>query len=275
MKDNEYSVYIHKNKTNDKIYIGITSQNPESRWGKDGHGYKGNTRFYNAIQKYGWDNFEHIVLKEGMSKDEAENMEIELIKKYNSADDNYGYNMQLGGNAIGKMSDEIKKKISKANKGRYVGENNPNYGKPCPENRKIAAIEANRIPIYQYDRNNGEFISEFYSIHEASRQLGIDPSIIVSVCKYKTKSIGGYIFRYKDTEGLEYGKSLSPKEMELSKNTRLRKVAQYTKEGEFVQEFNSIKEAELFFGKNKGSTLIWHCCNGRKPSALGYVWKYV
>jgi hypothetical protein len=51
-----YSVYKHTNKYNNKIYIGITKQNPIKRWA-NGKGYKINSHFRNAIEKYGWDNF--------------------------------------------------------------------------------------------------------------------------------------------------------------------------------------------------------------------------
>lgn len=44
-----------------KRYIGITSQKPEIRWA-NGKGYSYNKHFYRAIQKYGWDNFEHRIL---------------------------------------------------------------------------------------------------------------------------------------------------------------------------------------------------------------------
>ena len=48
-----YIVYQHKNKINNKIYIGITSRTPQERWGKQGCNYKTSPYFYNAIQKYG------------------------------------------------------------------------------------------------------------------------------------------------------------------------------------------------------------------------------
>jgi hypothetical protein len=48
-----YTVYQHKNKINNKVYIGITSQNPQIRWGSQGCNYKSSPYFYNAIQKYG------------------------------------------------------------------------------------------------------------------------------------------------------------------------------------------------------------------------------
>ena len=66
-----YSVYMHINKINGKKYIGITSQRPKSRW-HNGKGYAQQRRFYSAIKSYGWDNFEHIILFNGLTKKEAE-----------------------------------------------------------------------------------------------------------------------------------------------------------------------------------------------------------
>ena len=63
-----YYVYMHKNKINNKVYIGITSQKLTHRWGKDGNGYKYQKLFARAINKYGWDNFEHIILKHNITK---------------------------------------------------------------------------------------------------------------------------------------------------------------------------------------------------------------
>lgn len=92
-----YTVYMHKNKLNNKIYVGITSRKyPKDRWGKFGSGYK-NSYFGNAINKYGWDNFEHILLNTNINKDEAIKLEKEYIAKYNSNNPEFGYNLTSGG----------------------------------------------------------------------------------------------------------------------------------------------------------------------------------
>lgn len=116
MKQDNYKVYIHKNKLNGKVYIGITSQPVNQRW-RNGTNYYGNEYFNNSIKKYGWNNFEHEVLYDGLTKEEAEQIEIELIKHYNSTNRDKGYNIENGGNTTGKHSEETKRKISESQKG--------------------------------------------------------------------------------------------------------------------------------------------------------------
>lgn len=84
----------------------------------NGRYYYKNKYFTNAIQKYGWENIQHIILFTNLTKCEAENKEIDLIKYYKSNNKKYGYNIQNGGNTIGTHSKETKLKISKANKGK-------------------------------------------------------------------------------------------------------------------------------------------------------------
>ena len=57
---NDYIVYMHISPSNKK-YIGITKQEPNRRW-RNGQGYKGQV-FYNAIEKYGWKNIQHIIVE--------------------------------------------------------------------------------------------------------------------------------------------------------------------------------------------------------------------
>ena len=67
-------MYWHKNKINGKLYIGMT-KDIKKRWVGSGSQYKGCTYFYNAIQKYGWDNFEHEILYNDLIYQEAINKE--------------------------------------------------------------------------------------------------------------------------------------------------------------------------------------------------------
>lgn len=64
--EKKYCIYIYTNKTNGKKYVGQTCQQVEARW-KYRDGYKNNIYFYRAIQKYGWDNFEHQIIKNILS----------------------------------------------------------------------------------------------------------------------------------------------------------------------------------------------------------------
>lgn len=106
---------------NGKVYIGITSQKPQKRWGSFGQNYKHNSYMMRAINKFGWDNIEHEIIKEGLSKEEACKLEIELIAKYRSAERKYGYNLDLGGSGFN-MTDEQKTKQSEKIKKLWLNE---------------------------------------------------------------------------------------------------------------------------------------------------------
>lgn len=212
----EFIVYMHENKINHKKYIGITCQKPTQRW-RGGKGYKIGL-FKKAIDKYGWDNFNHIILFENLSKEEACKKEMELIEKYKLIDTNYGYNLCDGGNlTLGyHHTEESKEKMSLIRKGMYKGENNPMYGKSgmlapmygkhLTEEHKKKISEAkkgNKKPyrdklgkkIDQYDIN-GTFIKTWNSISSIEEELNIKGTHISRVCRGKRKTTGGYIFKY-------------------------------------------------------------------------------
>ena len=116
-----WTVYMHTNKINNKVYVGITSQKVQNRWNngkgyfvKNKEGRFSQQKFARAIQKYGWDNFEHIILFSNLSLEEVNNLEQKYIALYNSTDENFGYNIQTGGKNYN-HSEETKRKIGKAN----------------------------------------------------------------------------------------------------------------------------------------------------------------
>lgn len=89
----KYCVYAHLF-PNNKAYIGLTKQSTSARWGVNGVGYKGQP-VYDAIEEFGWDNIQHIILKDNLDFWEAQEFEIDMIEKYNSISN--GYNVSKGG----------------------------------------------------------------------------------------------------------------------------------------------------------------------------------
>ncbi|MCQ2740282.1 MAG: GIY-YIG nuclease family protein [bacterium] len=123
-KNDLYCVYYHKNKFNGKIYVGQTihQDNPNLRW-KYGKGY---TRglFADAIQKYGWDNFEHYVVKDNLTRKEADILEKKLITLYNTTNRKFGYNTRIVGNTNSTnrtVSEKTKELISKKVSEQQIG----------------------------------------------------------------------------------------------------------------------------------------------------------
>lgn len=185
---NKFKVYKHTS-PNGKIYIGITSKIVEKRWGNGGIHYKSNKHFWNAIQKYGWDNFKHEILFKDLDENVAYEKEIELIKKYNSNDPNFGYNNSTGGEQahLGcKHSKESRKKMSK---------NHADFkGAKSKQSKKVICLETNKI---------------YNSIGEVSRETGINNKFISRVVNHLAKSCHGLHFLFLD----EYDKN---KEYDLS-----------------------------------------------------------
>ena len=109
-----YCVYSHTNMINGKKYIGQTKHrnDPQRRW-QYGNGYQGCEIFNRAIKKYGWDNFNHEILLDGLTRDEANFHEESYIKLYHTCvmdKDCWGYNLTYGGNNH-MISDETREKM--------------------------------------------------------------------------------------------------------------------------------------------------------------------
>lgn len=153
---NCWCVYIHISPSN-KAYIGITKQTPENRWRKDGSGYKQNTQpaMYSAIQKYGWDNFEHIIFADNLSEKDAKHIEVLLIALYKTncskyQHPSYGYNLTDGGDGTGgrQITDETRLKMSESAKNRFLLEEE----REKISNALIGVMAGDKNPMYGVHR---------------------------------------------------------------------------------------------------------------------------
>ena len=176
----DYKLYVHI-APNGKKYYGITGKKPEYRW-NNGKGYDKNKHFASAIKKYGWNNIQHIVLHEGLDKEEAGELEQYMIQWYNTNNPNYGYNISLGGETgnglygeshpyYGKHhSEETRKKISEAQKGRKLPEERvKKMRENNPTARTVICMTTNRV---------------FRSSKEAARYYNISShSNIIQCCR--------------------------------------------------------------------------------------------
>lgn len=151
-----YSIYKITNAINGKFYIGFTTKPLCVRLNEHKSRSRTNSRFrlYQAMAKYGIENFSIETLKEG---DDAEwGLKVEepyFIGMYRPE-----YNMTPGGNGSGPLGLETKRKISVS----MSGEKNPAYGKPGTflghthkESTRVLIREARKTQIIPKDKKYG------------------------------------------------------------------------------------------------------------------------
>jgi len=219
MNRNHY-VYMHI-APNGKKYIGITCQRLERRWRK-GWGYR-SMHFARAIKKYGWENFQHIVVASGLSLDEAKKEEQRLIALNKSNDVRFGYNVSAGGDSGRPFgyhhSEETKIKISKSQKGKKMspeaiermlptmfkkGQTAWNKGVPMTpekyEKCKATMFQKGREATNKRVVKCVETDTIYNSLKEAYEKTKILQSSICSALKGKQNRAGGYHWEYVESE---------------------------------------------------------------------------
>lgn len=218
-----YTVYMHIT-PNHKIYIGITGKKPIYRW-NNGNGYKNNKHFFNAILKYGWENIEHIIIYDKLSKEDACKKEQELIKKYDTTNPLKGYNNSIGGESgsLGvKYSKEAiikrlknRKYESSWAKGKHFTEEHRRKIGEKSKGRKHSKETKEKISIANKGKSRkghkwNDYIRkikckpiicietkiQYIGLLEAERQTGISHSNICNCLKGKRQTAGGYHWDY-------------------------------------------------------------------------------
>lgn len=208
--EKKYCVYIHTNKMNGKKYVGQTCQQVEARW-KHGDGYKNNIYFYRAIQKYGWDNFTHEIIKDKLTLEEANQLEIKLIEQFHTTDNNYGYNLRQGG-SHGALSAETIEKIRQSQIGKVVSQETREKMRQASLGRKMPQSRIDFLKSqtgFKHPRSKPIMCINTGMIYgssgEAERQLGISSrSIRAAASNFKgQKRAGGYEWRFLTEEEIQ------------------------------------------------------------------------
>lgn len=114
-----YCVYKYISPSN-KVYIDQTCNSLSIR-AKNGEGYKDSPKFYNAIKKYGFKNFQVEILKNNLTLEETSYWEEYYIQLYQSREDSNGYNIAYGGSNHA-VTEETKEKMSLSHIGKHHSE---------------------------------------------------------------------------------------------------------------------------------------------------------
>lgn len=292
------AVYSLRNTLNGKYYIGET-MNLKRRMEEYFHSsnrVKVDRIIHKAIEKYGLENFlfEYYYLP-SFKKEDLLQLEEEMIRRYGSLTPN-GYNVcKRGNDCVGiKFTKETRKKMSKSksrevhqyaplsgeyiktfdsvdNAAKEVGGNPPNISLVAGGKRKSAhgyiwsfvKLEkvkplkrigvTNPKPIHQYSLE-GDYIRTFESVSEAATSVGGKASNLCVICNGKHVSSHGYIWSYE----------------KLPKINSPKIIYQYSKSGDFIRKYRSLKEAAN--STNLCKSTISSACNGHRKSAGGYVW---
>jgi hypothetical protein len=264
----KYIVYLTTNIKNNKIYVGIhKTENIEIFDGYIGNGinrfypntmYNSKAPFCLAVQKYGFDSFRRSIIKVFDTEQEALDLEAEIVdEEFISRTDTYNitlgggmppllnkiiYEYDLDGNFIREW-----KSITEASKnyncsGSCIGKaiifkrmTQNKFWSDCKFNKLDItnySIYNPKIPVYLYN-NDGTFYKAFESLSECTKYIDDNLRHVQRALKTGI-SIRGYYISDKFTTIFE-----KPK---FERLTGL--VHQYNLNGEYIQSFNSIKEAE-------------------------------
>ena len=239
--------YIYKvtNKINGKMYIG---QHRYNGVGLDPMYFGSGVLLKKAYDKYGVENFD-MELVEECPEEDLNPLEQLYIEHYNTLKPN-GYNLTEGGEGVSgfKFSPETIEKLSLSHKGKKLSL------------ETIEKMRQNRIG-YVTPESTKEKISNSLLGHYVSGETR----------KKMSESNKGHIAWNK---GVETPIEVKMKISDANINNPLlsKEVTQYKKDGTFVKTYASTAEAARTL--NSSPSHIAECCNGKRKTAYGYIWKY-
>jgi hypothetical protein len=214
---NNCCVYFYVREDGTPYYVGIgTKKRPFEK-----HAHRSHNKDFKPKNEQ-----QILIIHQDITREEAKSLEIEYIAKYKrKCDGGILINLTIGGDGRNgdKLSEETKRKMSEARKGRknspesslkmvqtrktngsYIpseetrkkmsanGKKNAKYGSKNPAAKAILAFD-----------KDGNFIAEYETAREAAEKLNIGKcwKHIPSVCKGQRKHTFGYVFKYADEVG--------------------------------------------------------------------------
>lgn len=263
--------YIYKitNNINKKVYIGKTEGDVALRWHQ--HIYNMNNgvfyHLYNAMRKYGIQNFSFDVLESDVLSQNINDREQFYISQYDSL--NNGYNMTIGGDGVTKYSHEdIKNKFLELNN---ISQTALFFN--CSENTVRRTLKEYGIynnfnnalfakKVVQYDLKKDEVLNIYNSLGEAAKAVNGTPQGISSACRKEVKQAYGYRWKFEsDTSILPEVKVKNKQIAQINKDTN-----------EIIQIFESIKIAAN--QTNCDYSGIRKVCIGERKTCGGFKWQY-
>lgn len=145
-------IYCIINKVNNKKYIGKSKQldiRERQHFNRLEKGNHYNNYLQHAYNKYGKENFQFEIL-EVVSEEKLNERECYYIKKYNTTDSHFGYNLRSGGEG-GKMAESSKQKMSIKMRGK---------------NTILTEEDVRRIKLCIYCLMSREEISEIFNVSQ-------------------------------------------------------------------------------------------------------------
>lgn len=255
-------IYKITNKVNGKVYIGQTIRSLKSRWSHhctDKRGYC--CLLYNAIQKYGRENFTVEQIDSAISRDELDEKEIHWIQHHDSTDKNKGYNLMSGGHHH-EFSEETKRKLSESRRGRKLSEEHKrNISKANTGKRHSDETRKKLSESHKGERH-----------HLFGKHLSDDTKLKIS--------IGRVNFHHTEESKSKLseahkGKKLSKEHKEkirqsfIGRNNHNSKRVVCVETGEV---FDCIMDAVRRFDMKVNH--ISSCCSGKRKTSGGYHWRY-